>query len=181
MDTSKVRKRMPVSTLLDPKIVMPAIGQAFVKLNPATLLKNPVIFVLEIVTALTTVLLVRDLVQHAPAPASPSRSSSGCGSQCCSPTSRKRWRKAAARRRPTRCAVAASRRRPRSFRIRKSAPASRRVRALDLRAGDYVVSRPVTSSPAMAMSSKASRRSTRRRSPVNPRRSFANPAATVRR
>ncbi len=64
MDTSKLRKRMPVSTLFDPKIVMPAIGQAFVKLNPATLMKNPVIFVLEVVTALTTVLLVRDIVQH---------------------------------------------------------------------------------------------------------------------
>ena len=35
MDTSKLRKRMPVSTLFDPKIVLPAIGQAFVKLNPA--------------------------------------------------------------------------------------------------------------------------------------------------
>ncbi len=64
MDTSKLRKRMPVSTLFDPKIVVPAIGQAFVKLNPATLMKNPVIFVLEVVTALTTVLLVRDLMQH---------------------------------------------------------------------------------------------------------------------
>ena len=64
MDTSKLRKRMPVSTLVDPKIVLPAIGQAFAKLNPATLIKNPVIFVLEVVTVLTTVLFVRDLVQH---------------------------------------------------------------------------------------------------------------------
>src|SRR5665213_2166702 len=64
MDTTKLRKRMPVSTLFDPKIVLPAIGQAFVKLNPATLIKNPVIFVLEAVTALTTVLFVRDVVQH---------------------------------------------------------------------------------------------------------------------
>jgi len=64
METSKLRKRMPVATLLDPKIVLPAIGQAFVKLNPVTLITNPVIFVLEIVTALTTVLLVRDLIQH---------------------------------------------------------------------------------------------------------------------
>ncbi|MGB6352230.1 MAG: potassium-transporting ATPase subunit KdpB [Pseudolabrys sp.] len=64
MDTSKLRKRMPVATLLDPKIVGPAIAQAFVKLNPATLIKNPVIFVLEVVTALTTILLVRDLAQH---------------------------------------------------------------------------------------------------------------------
>ncbi len=38
MDTTKLRKRMPVSTLFDPKIVIPAIGQSFVKLNPATLI-----------------------------------------------------------------------------------------------------------------------------------------------
>src|SRR5215831_13096649 len=62
METSRIRKRMPVATLLDPQIVVPAIGQAFVKLNPATLLKNPVMFVLEVVTALTTVILVRDLL-----------------------------------------------------------------------------------------------------------------------
>ena len=62
MDTSKVRKRMPVSTLLDPKIVGPAVGQAFVKLNPRTLAKNPVMFVLEMVSLLTTVLLIRDIV-----------------------------------------------------------------------------------------------------------------------
>lgn len=64
MDTTKLRKRMPVSTLFDPKIVLPAIGQSFVKLNPATLIKNPVIFVLEIVTVLVTVLFLRDLLQH---------------------------------------------------------------------------------------------------------------------
>jgi len=56
-----MRKRMPVSALLDPKIVLPAIGSAFVKLDPRTLMKNPVMFVLEVVTALTTVILVRDL------------------------------------------------------------------------------------------------------------------------
>ena len=53
---------MPVSALFDPKIVVPAIGSAFVKLDPRTLMKNPVMFVLEIVTALTTVILIRDLV-----------------------------------------------------------------------------------------------------------------------
>ena len=41
---------------------MPAIGSAFVKLDPRTLIKNPVMFVLEVVTALTTVIFVRDLV-----------------------------------------------------------------------------------------------------------------------
>ena len=62
METSNIRKRMPVSALLDPKIVMPAIGSAFVKLDPRTLIKNPVMFVLEIVTILTTIILIRDLL-----------------------------------------------------------------------------------------------------------------------
>jgi K+-transporting ATPase ATPase B chain len=62
METSTIRTRKPVSALFDPKIVVPAIGSAFVKLNPRTLIKNPVMFVLEVVTALTTVILIRDVV-----------------------------------------------------------------------------------------------------------------------
>jgi K+-transporting ATPase ATPase B chain len=62
METSTLRKRVPVSALFDPKIVVAAIGSAFVKLDPRTLVKNPVMFVLEIVTALTTVILIRVLV-----------------------------------------------------------------------------------------------------------------------
>ena len=62
METSTLRKSMPVSALFDPKIVLPAIGSAFVKLNPRTLMANPVMFVLEVVTALTTIILIRDLV-----------------------------------------------------------------------------------------------------------------------
>src|SRR5262245_58516241 len=62
MESSIARKRLPMATLLDSKIVVPAISAAFVKLDPRTLVKNPVIFVLEIVTILTTVLLLRDLV-----------------------------------------------------------------------------------------------------------------------
>jgi potassium-transporting ATPase ATP-binding subunit len=62
MESSTLRRQMPVSALFDPKIVVPAIGSAFVKLDPRTLMKNPVMFVLEVVTLLTTVILVRDLV-----------------------------------------------------------------------------------------------------------------------
>jgi potassium-transporting ATPase ATP-binding subunit len=62
METSTLRKRTPASALLDPKIVLPAIGSAFMKLDPRKLIKNPVMFVLEIVTALTTVILIRDLI-----------------------------------------------------------------------------------------------------------------------
>ncbi|MEJ0079143.1 MAG: potassium-transporting ATPase subunit KdpB [Alphaproteobacteria bacterium] len=62
METATVRKSKSVSALLDPKIVVPAIGSAFVKLNPRRLMKNPVMFVLEVVTALTTIILLRDLM-----------------------------------------------------------------------------------------------------------------------
>jgi K+-transporting ATPase ATPase B chain len=62
METSNIRKGTPVSALFDPKIVVPAIGSAFVKLDPRTLIKNPVMFVLEVVSMLTTVILVRDIV-----------------------------------------------------------------------------------------------------------------------
>jgi potassium-transporting ATPase ATP-binding subunit len=61
MNTAQIRRRMPVSALFDRKIVGPAIGSAFIKLDPRTLIKNPVMFVLEIVTMLTTVILIRDL------------------------------------------------------------------------------------------------------------------------
>ena len=61
MDTSQLRKRTPSSALFDAKIVVPAIGSAFVKLNPRALMSNPVMFVLEVVTMVTTVVLVRDL------------------------------------------------------------------------------------------------------------------------
>jgi K+-transporting ATPase ATPase B chain len=62
MATATLRKRMPVTALLDPKIIVPAIGSAFRKLDPRTLAKNPVILVLAVVTLLATLLLLRDLV-----------------------------------------------------------------------------------------------------------------------
>jgi len=62
MENSKLRKRMPIATLFDPAIVIPAVGDAFIKLDPRTLAKNPVMFVLEAVTALTSILLMRDIV-----------------------------------------------------------------------------------------------------------------------
>src|SRR5690349_2292468 len=66
MESSNIRKRTPISTPFDPAIVLPAIGSAFIKLDPRTLIKNPVMFVLEIVTALTTVILIRDLFTGGP-------------------------------------------------------------------------------------------------------------------
>ncbi len=64
MKASQLRKR-PVTALTDPKIIIPAIGAAFAKLDPRTLIKNPVMFVVEVVAALTTVLFIRDLMAGA--------------------------------------------------------------------------------------------------------------------
>ena len=61
MNSSTPRKRASGSALFDTKVVVPAIGSAFVKLDPRTQIKNPVMFVLEVVTILTTVILIRDL------------------------------------------------------------------------------------------------------------------------
>jgi K+-transporting ATPase ATPase B chain len=48
-------------SLFDPTILGPAVGDSFRKLNPATLWRNPVMFTVEVVSAATTVLFVRDL------------------------------------------------------------------------------------------------------------------------
>jgi len=48
-------------SLFDPAIVRRAIGDSFRKLDPRTLLRNPVIFVVEVVALVTTILFVRDL------------------------------------------------------------------------------------------------------------------------
>src|SRR6201994_207496 len=62
METVKLQKRSSMSTMLDPKILKPAIAASFTKLHPRLMLKNPVMFVVEVVAALTTVIFLRDLV-----------------------------------------------------------------------------------------------------------------------
>src|SRR5262249_39158636 len=60
MATSKSR------SLWDAKIVRQALLDSVVKLNPRTMMKNPVMFVVEVGSVITTVLLVRDVMSHAP-------------------------------------------------------------------------------------------------------------------
>jgi len=57
LPTKLVRAR----PLFDPPILRRAIRESFVKLNPVTLTKNPVMFVVEVGALLTTVFLIRDL------------------------------------------------------------------------------------------------------------------------
>src|SRR5499433_1041904 len=49
--------------LFDPPIVRRAIKDAFLKLNPRWVARNPVMFVVEVGSALTSLLIVRDLAQ----------------------------------------------------------------------------------------------------------------------
>src|SRR5216110_3393654 len=51
--------------LFDREIVGRATRASFTKLNPITLMKNPVMFVVEVGAALTTVFLLRDLITGA--------------------------------------------------------------------------------------------------------------------
>ncbi|AZO53011.1 MULTISPECIES: potassium-transporting ATPase subunit KdpB [unclassified Mesorhizobium] len=50
------------ASIVDARILWPAIGGAFRKLDPRTLARNPVMFVVAVVSALTSVLFVKDLV-----------------------------------------------------------------------------------------------------------------------
>jgi len=59
---SQQRRRTAVSTLGDPKILGPAVLDAFRKLDPRVMARNPVMFTVEVVATLTTVLFIRDLV-----------------------------------------------------------------------------------------------------------------------
>src|SRR5215472_18009465 len=56
------RRRGSASTLTDPKILGPALADSVRKLDPRHMIKNPVMFTVEVVASLTTILFIRDLV-----------------------------------------------------------------------------------------------------------------------
>src|SRR5215510_4269506 len=53
-------------SIWDPKIITRAAVDSFRKLNPVTMMKNPVMFVVEIGSVITTILLIRDITTGAP-------------------------------------------------------------------------------------------------------------------
>tara|TARA_R110002051_G_scaffold77472_2_gene140952 strand:+ start:3637 stop:5673 length:2037 start_codon:yes stop_codon:yes gene_type:complete len=57
-------KAHQAQSLLDPGILRPAVVDAFRKLDPRLLLRNPVIFVTEMVAVVVTLLFLRDLVAN---------------------------------------------------------------------------------------------------------------------
>jgi K+-transporting ATPase ATPase B chain len=60
------RRTINARPLFDPPIVRRAIRDSFVKLNPRTLLRNPVIFVVEVVSVVVTIRIVTDIVSEGP-------------------------------------------------------------------------------------------------------------------
>src|SRR5579871_3527847 len=62
MDSTSLlpNKLVRARPLFDPEIVKRASATSFAKLNPVTLLKNPVMFVVEVGAAITTLFLIRD-------------------------------------------------------------------------------------------------------------------------
>ncbi len=66
MGLEKLNQRSAASTMTDPKILFPALWDSVRKLDPRHMIANPVMFVVEVVASLTTVLFLRDLVIGAP-------------------------------------------------------------------------------------------------------------------
>src|SRR6202047_2580333 len=62
MEQSKQKR---TKLLSDKKIVSRAVLDSFAKLHPRTMVKNPVMFVVEVGAVLTTIELVKDAAQHA--------------------------------------------------------------------------------------------------------------------
>ena len=60
------RQRGAAAAMFDPAILVPALGDALRKLDPRVMIRNPVMFVVEVVAALTTLIFVRDLVAGRP-------------------------------------------------------------------------------------------------------------------
>jgi K+-transporting ATPase ATPase B chain len=60
--TELIRRHVRPLAILDRSLIVPAIWASFRKLDPRTLVKNPVMFCVEIVSVLTTFFFLRDLI-----------------------------------------------------------------------------------------------------------------------
>jgi len=56
--------RRSTKNLFDAKIVRRALVDALTKLNPRTMMKNPVMFVVELGSVVTSLYLIRDFAIH---------------------------------------------------------------------------------------------------------------------
>ena len=68
-----------------------ALVESLVKLNPRTLMKNPVVFVVEVVSVVLSIRIVTDLVEQRAGGVRHGDRDRACGSRCSSRTSPRRW------------------------------------------------------------------------------------------
>jgi K+-transporting ATPase ATPase B chain len=61
-ETGLYKRQLRPLSIFDRSLIVPAIGASFRKLDPRTLVKNPVMFCVEIVSVLTTIFFLRDLI-----------------------------------------------------------------------------------------------------------------------
>src|SRR5499427_3059375 len=61
-ETGLYKRQLRPLSIFDRSLIVPAIWASFRKLDPRTLVKNPVMFCVEIVSVLTTIFFLRDLV-----------------------------------------------------------------------------------------------------------------------
>ena len=61
-DSGLYKRQLRPLSIFDRSLIVPAIGASFRKLDPRTLVKNPVMFCVEIVSVLTTIFFLRDLI-----------------------------------------------------------------------------------------------------------------------
>jgi potassium-transporting ATPase ATP-binding subunit len=61
-DAGLYKRQLRPLSIFDRSLIMPAIWASFRKLDPRTLVKNPVMFCVEIVSVLTTIFFLRDLI-----------------------------------------------------------------------------------------------------------------------
>src|SRR5271157_921542 len=60
-DTGLYKRQLRPLSIFDRSLIVPAIWASFRKLDPRSLVKNPVMFCVEIVSVLTTIFFFRDL------------------------------------------------------------------------------------------------------------------------
>jgi K+-transporting ATPase ATPase B chain len=61
-ETGLYKRQLRPLSILDRSLIVPAVWASFRKLDPRTLVKNPVMFCVELVAALTTIFFLRDLI-----------------------------------------------------------------------------------------------------------------------
>ena len=64
-ETGLYKRDLRPLSIFDRSLIVPAIWASFRKLDPLTLVKKPVMFCVEIVSVLTTIFFLRDLIAGA--------------------------------------------------------------------------------------------------------------------